>query len=201
MAESIWYEQVNAGLLEELKRSLTVHNAKGHLTPMTDKPKAFTIRKPEEDFKFEVFPCVSVYNLSSQYNPLRHLPLDVDAVMERDYENNQLVMEKQVVPFDLSYQIDFWSRFQTDMDDMLMSWLVSHYRQFNLPVITTEGTERDVNVLQVGEVVKSDLVLNKERLFHSIIKYSIWVEIDGGLRYTKPMVAKNGQTIRIQPTQ
>lgn len=197
MADSVWYEQVNAGLLEELKRSLTIHNAKGLSMSLPKPESAFSIRKPEEDFKFEIFPCVSIYNLSTQYNPIRHLPLDVDVAMERDYENNQIVMEKQGVPFDLSYQIDFWSRYQTDMDDMLMSWLLTHYRQFNLPVITTEGTETDVNVLQVGEVVKSDLVLNKERLFHSIIKYSIWVEIDGGLRYTKPMVGENGQIIRI----
>lgn len=199
MSESIWYEQVNAGLLEELRKTITIRDPKGLSIPLPKPKSAFVIRKPEEDFKFEVFPCVSIYNLNTRYVPTRHLPLDVDAAIDRDYENNQIVMEKQAVPFDLEYQVDFWSRYQTDMDAMLMSWMTTHYRQFNLPVLSTEGTERDVNVLQQGDIVKSDLVLGKERLFHSIIKYSIWVEIDGGLRYTKPMVAKNGQTIRIHP--
>lgn len=199
MPESIWYEQVNTGLLEELKKTLRIHDRKGLLIPLPQPEVTFCVRKPEEDLKFEVFPCVSIYNLSTRYVPTRHLPLEEDVVLGRDYENSQIVMEKQAVPFDLEYQVEFWSRFQTDMDDMLMSWMTTHYRQFNLPVLTTEGTQRDVNVLQVGDIVKSDLVLLTKRLFHTIIKYSIWVEIDGGIRYTKPMVAKDGQTIRIHP--
>ena len=52
------------------------------------------------------------------------------------------------------------------------------------------GVERTCNCLSQGSVVKSDLVLNGKRLFHSIIKLQIWVELDDETRYNKPMVVR-----------
>lgn len=42
--------------------------------------------------------------------------------------------------------------------------------------------------MMIGSVIKSDLVENKERLFHSIVNLRIWVEIDDEVRYNKSMV-------------
>lgn len=42
--------------------------------------------------------------------------------------------------------------------------------------------------MQKGQVMKSDLVLNKERLFHSIVNLEIWVELDDETRYNMPVV-------------
>ena len=52
------------------------------------------------------------------------------------------------------------------------------------------GVKRSCNCNMIGRVVKSDLVLNKERLFHTIIKYQIWVELDSETRYNKYMVVQ-----------
>ena len=71
---------------------------------------------------------------------------------------------------------------------MTRSWLVKHFRQFNLPVIDDGGVERTCNCMMKGSVVKSDLVLNKERLFHSIVNLEIWVELDDETRYNMPVV-------------
>ena len=184
MSANVWFEEVNIGLLEEIKNTVRIKNSKGVLNALKD--EALLIRKPEEDFKLEVFPCVSIYNLSYKHNPVRYNPSPV--IIEEDEENKVVVMEVPAVPFNLDYQIDFWAKYQEDMDCMTRTWLSKHFRQFNLKVVDDGGVERTCNCLIQGSVVKSDLVLNGERLFHSIIKYQIWVELDDETRYNKPMV-------------
>ena len=184
MSANVWFEEVNIGLLEEIKNTVRIKNSKGVLNALKD--EALLIRKPEEDFKLEVFPCVSIYNLSYKHDPVRYNPSPV--IIEEDEENKVVVMEDPAVPFNLDYQIDFWAKYQEDMDCMTRTWLSKHFRQFNLKVVDDGDVERTCNCLIQGSVVKSDLVLNGERLFHSIIKYQIWVELDDETRYNKPMV-------------
>ena len=184
MSANVWFEEVNIGLLEEIMNTVRVKNSKGVLKALKD--EALLIRKPEEDFKLEVFPCVSIYNLSYKHDPVRYNPSPV--IIEEDEKNKVIVMEDSAVPFNLDYQIDFWAKYQEDMDCMTRTWLSKHFRQFNLKVVDDGGVERTCNCLIQGSVAKSDLVLNGERLFHSIIKYQIWVELDDETRYNKPMV-------------
>jgi len=187
MSANVWLEEVNAGMLRELRTHVKIKSSTGELIELPDPDNSFVVRKPDEDFKFEVFPCVSVYIKDYRHDPFRYNPIPI--VQEIDPENKVLVVEDQAVPFNLSCQIDFWSEYQEDMDNMTRTWLMHHFRQFNLPVIDDGGTERTVNVLASGSIVKSDLVLNKERLFHSIANYTIWVEVDDEVRYNVPMVA------------
>ena len=180
----MWFEEVNTGLIEELKKCIKIKNAKGDLVPLQD--NSFVVRKPEEDLKFEVFPCISIYNTSSKFDPLRYVT-EPKTVSVNETEKT-ITLEDNAVPYDLTYQIDFWARYQTDIDQMTRTWLMKHHRQFNLSVVDDGGKERSCNALIQGGITKSDLVLNKERLFHSIIIYHIWVEIDDETRYNKPMV-------------
>ena len=186
MSANVWFEEVNIGLLKELKDTIRIKDANGVLVALQD--KALIVRKPEEDFKLEVFPCVSIYNLSYRHEPFRYNPAPIK--VGEDIENKIVVLEDPAIPFDLTYQIDFWAKYQSDMDTMTRTWLTKHFRQFNLTVIDDGGTERTCNCLAQGSIVKSDLVLNKERLFHSIIKLQIWVELDDETRYNKPIVAE-----------
>ena len=184
MSANVWFEEVNTGLLEELRNTVRIKDANGVLVTLPD--NALVIRKPEEDFKFETFPCVSIYNLDYKHEPIRYNPAPIK--IGEDRENHVVNFEDPAVSFNLTYQIDFWAKYQTDMDCMTKTWLMRHFRQFNLPVIDDGGTERTCNCLMQGSVVKSDLVQGGERLFHSIIKYQIWVELDDETRYNTPMV-------------
>lgn len=186
MSANVWFEEVNTGLLNEIKDTVKIKNANGVLVTLED--EALIVRKPEEDFKSEVYPCVSIYNLSYKHDPLRY-NLEPVKVGE-DLLNSIAVLEDPAVPFNLSYQIDFWAKYQEDMDCMTRTWLKKHFRQFNLKVVDDGGKERTCNCLVQGSVVKSDLVLGGERLFHSIIKLLIWVELDDETRYNKPMVTQ-----------
>lgn len=192
MSANVWFEEVNTGLLNELRKTVKIRNESGLLIPLRD--EAYMVRKPEEDFKFETYPCVSIYNLSYTHDPFRYNPEPV--TISKDSVKS--VMEESAIPFNLLYQIDFWSRYQTDMDTMTRTWLTSHFRQFNLAVVDDGGTERTCNCLVQGSVVKSDLILNGERLFHSIIKLLIWVELDDEIRYNKPIAGS--RNIGLQQT-
>lgn len=183
MSANVWFEEVNTGLLNEIKNTVRIKNRKGLLDPLDD--KALMVRKPEEDFKLESFPCVSIYNLSYKHDPMRYNPEPI--VVGKDLERGIATLEDSAVPFNLEYQLDFWADYQTDMDYMTKTWLKSHFRQFNLKVVDDGGTERTCNCLVQGSIVKSDLVLNGERLYHSIIKLLIWVELDDEIRYNNPI--------------
>lgn len=185
MSASVWFTEVYAGLMKEIKKSVLYKDSSGyHLVALED--NQILVRKPEEDFKFEKFPCVSVYIVDYKHDPLRYNPEPV--VVARDVTNNTATLEEMAIPFNLTCQIDFWSHYQEDMTDMTQLWLLNHFRAFNLPVVDSGGTERTCNCFTQGSIVKSDLVLNKERLFHSIIKYEIWVEIDENMCYNTDMV-------------
>ncbi len=184
MSANVWFEEVNIGLLNEIRDTVRIKNARGVLVPLED--KALVVRKPEEDFKFEVFPCVSIYNLSYEHDPTRYNPEPVK--VGEDLANKIAIMEDSAIPFNLTYQIDFWARYQEDMDCMIRTWLLKHFRQFNLKVIDDGGVERTCNCVAQRQVTKSDLVSGGERLFHSVIKLLIWVELDEETRYNKSMV-------------
>ena len=187
MSANVWFEEVNIGLLKELHDTVRVKDANGVLVPL-DREKALIVRKPEEDFKLEVFPSVSIYNLTYKLDPVRYNPSPVR--VGEDKQNKTVTLEDPAVSFNLEYQIDLWSEYQTDMDIVTRRWLSNQFRQFNLNVIDDGGTERSCNCLTQGSITKSDLVLNGNRLFHSIIKLQIWVELDDETRYNKYMVVK-----------
>lgn len=194
MSASVWFEEVCNGLIQELKKSVRYNNTNGELVALDD--KSLIVRKPEEDFKFEKFPCVSVYIVDYKHDPLRYTPEPV--VVARDVNNNIATLEETAIPFNITCQIDFWSHYQVDMDVMTRTWLMKHFRAFNLPVVDSGGTERTCNCFTQGSIVKSDLVLNKERLFHSIIKYQIWVEIDEEMCYNTSMVTSMNYDVHSQ---
>lgn len=186
MSANVWFKEVSTGLLEELFNTVKVRDESDNLVSLPR--KAFTVREPEEAFKFEVFPCVSIYSLDYSHNPLRYLPFPV--AVSKDEENHQVILEDHAISFDLNYQIDFWSKYQTDMDDMTLSWLKNHFRQFNLSVTDDGGVSRTCNCMVTNDIRRSDLIADKERLFHSFIKYRIWVEIDDETSYNNPMVTE-----------
>ena len=184
MSANIWFEQVDTGLVAEIQNTVKVVDTSGAIVPIDE--EAIVVRKPDEDFKIEVFPCVSIYNRSYSHNTLRFNP----APVRLGVDNVKKVIELQdpAVPFDLSYQIDFWARHQVDMNTMTRTWLIKHFRQFNLPVSDDGGLLKSCNCMMKGNVTKSDLVLNNERLFHSIVILEIWVELDDETRYNMPVV-------------
>lgn len=192
MSANVWFEEVNIGLINELKKTVKIRNEQGLLVTLPD--NAFMVRKPEKEFKFETFPCISIYNKDYKHDVLRYI--DKQPV-KKSISGNKAILEDIAIPFNLNYQIDFWSDFQTDMDTMTHTWLTSHFRQFNLDVIDDGGNNQSCNVLMQGSVIKSDLIQGSTRIFHSILNYLIWVEIDEETVYNTDIVTN----INLQVTE
>ena len=175
-SESVWFEQVDTALINYIKGIVKLPNSNGVLTPVPVK-----VRKPDEDFKIEEYPCITLYNLYSVRDEVRYFPDKV--VVERDLENKRVVEENSAIPYSLFYQIDFWSRQQSHMNDMTRIWLGHHPDKcFNLPVKDLSGNNRDSFVLMTDDLKKSDFLTDTKRTFHSVLTYKVWVEIDERIR-------------------
>lgn len=175
-SQSVWFEQVDTALINYIKGIVKLPNSNGVLTSVPVK-----VRKPDEDFKIEEYPCITLYNLYSVRDEVRYFPDTV--VVEKDIENHKLIEEKSAIPYSLFYQIDFWSRQQSQMNDMTRMWLGHHPdRCFNLPVKDLSGNDRDSFVLMTDDLKKSDFLTDTKRTFHSVLTYKVWVEIDERIR-------------------
>lgn len=182
LSESVWFEQVDTALINYIKGIVKLPNTNGVLTPIPVK-----VRKPDEDFKIEEYPCITLYNLYGVRDEVRYFPDKV--VVERDLEKNKLIEERGAIPYNLFYQLDFWSRQQSQMNDMTRMWLGHHPdRCFNLPVKDISGQNRDCFVLMTDDLTKSDFLTENNRTFHSVITYRVWVEIDERIRNESPMI-------------
>lgn len=170
--ESVWFEQVDTALIERISNVVKLKNESGELVPVP-----VDVRKPDEDFKVESYPRITIYNLYSTRDEERYFPDKV--VVLRDDESKTLVEEKGAIPYSLYYQIDFWSRLQSDMNEMTRMWLTSHPdKYFNLDVKDMAGKDRSSFVLLTDDLKKSDYFTGRDRTFHSYLTYRVWVELD-----------------------
>ena len=185
MSANVWFEEVERGLKEEILRTVEYLTPAGVKEPVS-KEMVF-VRDPEEDLREEEIPCVTITPIMNRFDPRRYNPNPV--VINRDTKNNTVHMQESAVPFNLTYQIDFWSRYREDMNIMTSSWIKKHFRQFNLPVVDDGGVVRSSNVLIYENMRPVDLMKNQKRLYHSIISYVIWVELDDEVGYNVSMVA------------
>jgi hypothetical protein len=186
MPANVWFEEVERGLKEEILKTVSYLDISGKRVPVTE--EMVFVRDPEEDLKDENIPCITITPLFPKFDPKRYNPNPV--ILSRNKEENTLEMQDSAIPFNLTYQIDFWSRYKEDINIMTSSWLRRHFRQFNLKVIDDGGVERSSNVLLNENMRESDLLKNQKRLFHSIISYVIWVELDDEVGYNVSMVAE-----------
>lgn len=180
MSESVWFEQVDTALIKFVKQ---------HITVAGDTVDC-RVRKPDEDFKKEDYPIVSLYNVYSKRDDFRRCPNDVKVSM--DDERKVLIMEKPCLPYNLFYQIDFWAMMQSHMNEMLYRWVYATDggRDFNLPVIDTGGNNRTCYCMCKEDFKKSDLVTGNTRIFHSFLTYRIYVEIDENVQTEEALITE-----------
>lgn len=175
MSESVWFEQVDIAFKKLLQRVIQIDG----------KPVKVVIRKPDEDFNTEDYPLVSIYNLYDRFSKIRYSSEPI--VVSNNKEDNSLVLEDPAIPFDLFYQIDFWSTLQTDMNSITRQWKSFSKSWFNLDVSDMSGIARSCFVLSRNDFNKSDLMQNGRRLFHSFGTYKVQVELDEKVQNVVPM--------------
>ena len=182
---TIWYEDVDKGFVEEILKSVKYIDRDTGL-PVALPVDNIILTKPEDEYKDEVYPSVHITHLFETHDPNRYNPNQ--QIVGRNYEENLAQMKDSPVPFSLFYQLDFYSKYQTDINTMTASWLKGHFRHFNLKVTDSDGDEITINVM-VNENMKSfDFLEGYERIYRKVISYRIWVELDNEIIYNVPMV-------------
>lgn len=182
---TIWYEAVDEGFVKEILKSVKyIDRNTGEPTPIP--LDHIILNKPEDDYKDEVYPSVHITHLFETHDKMRYNPNQL--IVGRDFEKNMAQMKDSPVPFNLFFQLDFYSKFQTDINTMTSSWLKKHFRQFNLKVVDSENDEVTINVMVNENMKSADFLEGYERIYRRIISYRIWVELDDEIVYNVPMV-------------
>lgn len=183
-SESVWFEQVDVALVNHIKSIVKLPNSSGKLVSVP-----VTIRKPDEDFKIESYPSITIYNLYSKRDEIRYYPDRV--ITSKDPQRAKCIEESSAIPYNLFYQIDFWAKLQSQMNDMTRLWLGScPDKYFNLPLKDMSGIDRNSFVCLTDDLKKSDLLDGDKRLFHSILTYKVWVELDERIGVEKPLITQ-----------
>lgn len=181
MSNSVWFEEIDRALIELLTNTIKIPNRNGELVSVP-----VSMRRPDPDFKIEVYPSITIYNVFSRYNSFRQG--EAFSIKERDFENSKVILEKGAVPMDLYYQFDLWSKTMEDANNMTLAWYAHYDRYFNLDVIDKSGVPRSCLALRSDILRKYDYVSGDNRTFHSTVKYKIQTEIDENITTEKPMV-------------
>ena len=173
MNGTVWYNQIDAGLIYFIQSIVKLKDSEGIYVPVP-----LRVRKADEDFKQEDYPMITIYNLLiSRRDEVRYYPFRVPRNL--DIDSGKVDMERTAVPYSLTYQIDLWSTLQRDMHEMSSIWNFEVGRDFNLPVYDSGGTLRYAHCLQTGsEVKKLDKLNDGSRVYCTSLTYRIWAEID-----------------------
>lgn len=168
---SVWNEQVDKALLDLLKKVVKYSDENGEKTT-----PSVLVRNPEGEFQIKTFPSVSIYNYNQVFSKIRH---DEFARTHREYSEDlkTVTIERPALPYDLFYQIDFWSEYQTDMNDMTRTWLANVEPRTTLEVVDTEGNTRHC-VMFLEDMANIDEKEDNTNIFHRAYSYRIWVELD-----------------------
>ena len=175
MNTSAWTEQVDTALVTLLKDTLIIPDAEVDVF----------VTKPDKDFYIESYPCAAVHNLYTRFDEDRYYPSQ-KRLVSLDTNAGVAVCQDVPLPFKLNYQIDFWSKFKTDMNLMSAQWLSKYPNFFNLPIIDEAGNERSLFAQRKDSFTPRDYFEKRERIFHANMTYEIWGDLD----YTVPVSGK-----------
>lgn len=172
MSETIWHEQVATALRNFIRDNVFID----------EMPVRCKVRKPDEDFKTEEYPFISIYNVYDSRDDFR-THFNSDIVVKMDKENRRITLEKPGIPYNLFYQIDFWSMQYTQLNSMTQQFIAATGgKDFNLPVETQDGVCTTRYALCVDDMRRVDEMDFTSRVLHCSTTYRIYAEIDENIQ-------------------
>lgn len=182
---TIWYESLDKGLKEEIINSIKCLDKETGEVINLPSNHVFFVR-PEDEYKEEVYPSVHVTHLFEKHDKVRYNPNQM--VVTRNIKEGTVGVKNHPVSFTIYFQLDFYSKYQTEINLMSSTWLQSHFRQFNLNVIDSDNDEVTVNALSYEDMKSQDYMDGYDRIYRRIVSYKVWVELDSDVVENKPMV-------------
>lgn len=170
MAGSVWLKEVDTALLNWIPTIVKYYDEEEEL-----KSSPVMVRNPEGEYVIESFPSVSIFNYDQRFSDIRY---DREEVLVSVNELTGVgTVEKSALPYDLFYQIDFWAKYQEDINEMTRRWLANVPSRTVLEVKDTGNTTRYCN-MELVDFANADFVRGEERIFHRAYSYRLWVELD-----------------------
>lgn len=166
---SVWKDEINRALMVYTQKAVVLdRNGSPYKVPVQ-------MRKPDETLKLEAYPCITWYNLMDLSNTDRTDNVEYTYVNK---ETKEAINYYLPIPFDMYYQIDFWGKTWTDVDNMSKKWLqslppYSRGKFFNLPVRNSIGNLTSVLCIQKDILRRRDTLTQGDKDIHTTITYSI----------------------------
>jgi hypothetical protein len=174
---SVWVEEIDTALLSFIKSIVTVKGVPVHTF----------VRKPEDEFKIEKYPSVSIYNMYNIFDQSRYQKDNVKE-LERDPVNFTVTTQDSSIPYKFTYQVDFWSKYKTEMNEMTLLWSSAISSYINMPITDAGGVVTTCFVRRKASLVTRDYISGKERIYHSTATYEVHGYIDLGVTKTEKTV-------------
>ena len=133
------------------------------------------VRKPDEDFKLEKFPCAVLQIPSYRFSVDRWYKKDRYIVA---YNQDGWLIDAPPLPFDLQLQMDFYAKKQEDMDTLQIKWLSFFERDLWLQVENRGGNRDECLVLPQGSAHRLDEVYGKDRLLRLVQNFRVFAKIE-----------------------
>lgn len=167
---SVWKDEINRALMVYTQKAVVLdRNGSPYKVPVQ-------MRKPDETLKLEMHILVLLgIILWTCQTPTRTDNVEYTYVNK---ETKEAINYYLPIPFDMYYQIDFWGKTWTDVDNMSKKWLqslppYSRGKFFNLPVRNSIGNLTSVLCIQKDILRRRDTLTQGDKGIHSTITYSI----------------------------
>lgn len=160
VSSTVWNREIFEGFQKLLKEKF------GNAYPVK-------VRKAEEDFKVESYPCIILQITSSLFNVDRYYKHE-KYLVSQDVDDFKEIIDDSPLTYDINFQMDFYAVKANDLDDMVIKWLSFFRRDFNLKVKTRGGEETDVHVMPDGTVKRMDELNGSDRLFRCCFNYKVY---------------------------
>lgn len=169
---SVWYEECDNGWLELIPSVVTCEYEQNKFTPIHT-----TIHLPEQDLDdFHVYPRCTVQSTQENFASSRY---DTSRGKIVSRSGNVATVENPSLPFFLSYQINFYAQFKSDIDHISRQWRAFSGRAFSLPITLATGEKYKCNVDQISYHNQDDIEREVRRYIRSYV-YRVWANIDVG---------------------
>lgn len=175
MIGSIWLEEIDKGLIEFIKANVKYDYGKG-LEPIKVIPST-----PDNDLIQRELPCISLFS----YNERPTTKRDTTNFVRHYEPSNQSYYDLgKPRKFDVSYQIDIWSEYHSDINDLTLQWSRALQKHTNLPVIDTVGDKTTTLMTRKG-FIRLDEQEGEKRIFRRAYTYTINAVVNDVIDTTK----------------
>lgn len=180
---SVWLEEVEIALAKLIKANVESYDKDGKLIPTK-----VVVLKPEKEVGSLTYPCVTLYNYDQKFDMDRYT--EGTQIHSLDLTTGKAIEEDNARPYNLYYQVEFWTEYLEDLNQMTRDWAERVVPFSTLECIDTKGNRRVCFMEQLKPIANLDNAKTNDskRLFRRIYSYKISVELDNPIKKAVQLV-------------